>query len=141
MIEIKCGVEIIHPLEKLLESTNLSHSQIFLAGFGLKKMAQIKKAFPHHTVFRIKRIDSENLIFKSLRLDRMIATCIKNRLDGLSLSYSRWLNKKNIDKIKASGLKLFIWTVDIPKRALKLKKLGIDGIISNKSGFLRDKMK
>jgi glycerophosphoryl diester phosphodiesterase len=141
MIEIKCGAEIIPFLRKLLESENTDSSQILLAGFGLKKMAKIKKAFPGYTVFRIKRIDSENLILKSLRIDRMISTCRKCGLDGLSLSYSRWLNKKNVDKIKAAGIKLFVWTVDNPKRAIRLKKLGVDGIISNRSGYLREKTK
>jgi glycerophosphoryl diester phosphodiesterase len=71
----------------------------------------------------------------------MISTCRKSGLDGLSFSYSRWLTNKNTDKIKAAGLKLFIWTVDKPKRALRLKKLGVDGIISNRSGYLKEKTK
>jgi glycerophosphoryl diester phosphodiesterase len=141
MIEIKCGIEIIPLMKKLLVSTHMHHSQILLAGFGLKKMTEIKKAFPGFVAFRIKRIDSENLILKSLRIDRMIATCRKSKLDGVSLSYSRWLNKKNITKIKASGLKVFIWTVDNPKRALRLKNLGIDGIITNRSSWIREKIK
>lgn len=141
MIEIKCGTEIIQPLKKLLGSTHLSHSQILLAGFGLKKMTIIKKAFPQNTVFRIKRIDSENLILKSLRIDMMVGTCLKNGLNGLSLSYSRWLTKKNADKIKGAGLKFFVWTVDNPGRALRLKKLGVDGIISNRSGWLKERIK
>jgi len=140
MIEIKCNTEIIIPLKKLLSTAPLASAQILLAGFGLKKMSVVKKAFPDYRVFRIKRIDSENLIFKSLRIDRMVAACRKNGLDGLSLSYSRWLTKKNADKIKESGLKLFIWTVDNPRRALRLKKLGVDGIISNRSGFLKEKL-
>ena len=139
MIEIKCGKEVVPPLKKILENTKLSYSQILLAGFGLKKMAIIRNAFPKYKVFRIKRIDTENVILKSLRIDRLIGTCRKNGLDGLSLSYSRWLTKKNADKVKGAGLKLFVWTVDNPKSALRLKKMGVDGIISNRSGYLRDK--
>ncbi len=141
MIEIKCGTEIIEPLKRLLGQTQVIHFQILLAGFGLKKMTFVKNAFPQYSVFRIKRFDSESVILKSLRLDRMIESCRKNRLDGLSLSYSRWLTKKNTNKIKAAGLRLFIWTVDNPKRAIRLTKLGVDGIISNRSGWLREKIK
>src|ERR1035437_436502 len=45
MIEIKCSIAILPLLNKLLQKTNLKHSQIKLAGFGLKKMSLVKKPF------------------------------------------------------------------------------------------------
>lgn len=140
MVEIKCGIEIIPSLKKILDMPSVKDSQILLAGFGLKKMTVIKNAFPDYIVYLIKRIDSENVILKSLRIERMISLCMKRGLDGLSLSNSRWLNKKNVDKIKNSGLKLFIWTVDNAKRAHRLKSYRVDGIISNSSGKLRKEL-
>jgi glycerophosphoryl diester phosphodiesterase len=37
-------------------------------------------------------------------------------------------------------LKVFVWTVDNPRKAARLINAGIDGIISNKSSWLRNKL-
>jgi glycerophosphoryl diester phosphodiesterase len=100
----------------------------------------VKKTLPQFEVYRIKRVDRENIILNSYRLNRLIKSSKKNNLDGVSLSYSRWLDKKKIERIKSSGLKIYVWTVDSPSKALKLLNSGIDGIISNKSTWLRNKL-
>jgi glycerophosphoryl diester phosphodiesterase len=140
MVEIKSSITILPMLKKLLHKTSIKNSQIKLAGFGLKKMSLVKKALPQFEVYRIKRIDRENIILNSYRLNRLIKSSKKNNLDGVSLSYSRWLDKRKIEKIKSAGLKVFVWTVDNPTNALRLLDSGIDGIISNKSSWLRDKL-
>jgi glycerophosphoryl diester phosphodiesterase len=140
MIEIKCSIAILPLLNKLLQKTNLKHSQIKLAGFGLKKMSLVKKTLPQFEVYRIKRVDRENIILNSYQLNRLIKSSKKNNLDGVSLSYSRWIDKKKIDKIKSAGLKVYVWTVDNPYKALRLINSGIDGIISNKPAWLKDKL-
>jgi glycerophosphoryl diester phosphodiesterase len=103
-------------------------------------MSLIKKALPQFEVYRIKRVDRENIILNSYRLNRLIKSSKKNNLDGVSLSYSRLLNKRKIEKIKSAGLKVFVWTVDNPAKATRLINSGIDGIISNRSSWLRDKL-
>jgi glycerophosphoryl diester phosphodiesterase len=141
MVEIKSSIAIFPSLKKLLNKSSLNRSQIKLAGFGLKKMSLVKKAFPLYEVYRIKRVDRENIILNSYRLNRLIKSSKKNNLDGVSLSYSRWIDKKKIGKIKSAGLKVYVWTVDNPSKALRLINSGIDGIISNKPAWLKDKLR
>jgi glycerophosphoryl diester phosphodiesterase len=141
MVEIKSNLAILPMLKKLITKTSLKNSQIKLAGFGLRKITEVKKTFPEIEVYRIKRVDRENIILNSYRLNRLIKSAKKNNLDGVSLSYSRWLNKKKIEKIKSSGLKVYVWTVDKPPNALRLINSGIDGIISNKAAWLRENTK
>jgi len=141
MVEIKCSIAILPILKKLIQKSSIKNSQIKLAGFGLKKMSLVKKALPKLEVYRIKRFDRENIILNSYRINRLIKSSKKNNLDGVSLSYSRWIDRKKIDKIKSAGLKVVVWTVDNPSKASRLIKSGIDGIISNKPTWLRDKIK
>ena len=140
MVEIKCSVTILPILKKLIQKSSIKNSQIKLAGFGLKKMSLVKKALPKLEVYRIKRVDRENIILNSYRLNRLIKSSKKNNLDGVSLSYSRWLDKKKIERIKSSGLKVYVWTVDSQSKALRLINSRINGIISNKSTWLKDKL-
>ena len=141
MVEIKSSITIIPILKKLIQKTSIKNSQIKLAGFGLKKMSEVKKTFPQIEVYRIKRVDRENIILNSYRLNRLIKSAKKYNLNGVSLSYSGWLSKKKIEKIKSAGLKVFVWTVDKPSNASRLISAGIDGIISNKAEWLRDKIR
>lgn len=141
MVEIKCDTTILPILKKVLQKTKLRHSQIKLAGFGLKKMAIVKETLPKFEVYRIKRVDRENIILNSYRLNRLIKSSKKNKLDGVSLSYSGWISKKKIEKIKFAGLKVFVWTVDSPSKACKLINSGADCIISNRPTWLKDKIK
>jgi glycerophosphoryl diester phosphodiesterase len=140
MIEIKSSITIIPILKKIIQKSSINNSQIKLAGFGIRKMSEVKKALPQFEVYRIKRVDRENIILNSYRLNRLIKSAKRYNLDGVSLSYSRWLSRKKIEKIKSSGLKVFVWTVDKPSNASRLINEGIDGIISNRSSWLKDKL-
>jgi glycerophosphoryl diester phosphodiesterase len=140
MIEIKGSIEILPMLKKQLEKAHLKRSQIKLIGFGLKKMSIIKKSLPQYAVYWSRRVDRINIIMNSLLLGRLIKSCKKNDLDGVSISYSSWIDKKKVKKIKSSGLKIYVWTVDSPRKALRLIKSGVDGIISNRSTLLKEKL-
>ena len=42
--------------------------------------------------------------------------------------------------MKESGLKIYTWTVDDPKRAKQLHFDDIDGITTNRAGWLKNKL-
>ena len=140
MIEVKGSIEILPMLKKHLEKTHLKNLQIKLIGFGLKKMSIIKNSVPQYDVYWSRRVDRINIIMNSLLPGRLIKSCSKYNLDGVSLSYSSWIDKKRVEKIKSSGLKIYVWTVDSPRKALRLINSGVDGIISNRSTWLKDKL-
>lgn len=139
-VEIKCGIEIIDALKNVLEKFALINSQIKLIGFDLAVMSTLKKTFPAYEVFWCKRINRERIILTQRGWDRVIAVAKKNNFDGLNLSYSQFLNKKVVEKIKLNGLKLYVWTVNDPQRADKLIMYGVDGIMSDRAGWLRNKL-
>jgi glycerophosphoryl diester phosphodiesterase len=51
------------------------------------------------------------------------------------------VTKELADAVKASGWKLYVWTVDDPEEANRLIKLGADGITTNRPGWLREQLK
>ena len=60
-------------------------------------------------------------------------------LDGLDVHYAG-VNKTFVDAVKVGGLKLYVWTVDKMQEAVRLKELGVDGITTNRPGWLRDQL-
>lgn len=139
-IEVKCTIELFDALKNVLETSALNNSQIKLIGFDLRVMSSLKKSFPLYDVYWCKRINREKIILTQWGWDKVIAVAKKNNLDGLNLSYSGCLNKKVVEKIKSNDLKLYVWIVNDPRKADRLISYGVDGIMSDRTGWLRNKI-
>jgi glycerophosphoryl diester phosphodiesterase len=73
-------------------------------------------------------------------LKETIRMCNSAKLDGLDVQARKYLNKDVIHLVKNSGLKIYTWTVDDPERAQQLHSDGIDGITTNRAGWLKNKL-
>jgi len=140
-IEIKCGVEIIPHLKQVLSHTHLQTNQIKIIGFGLEKMAEIKKHFAEYEVFLNRRITLAKVISSRSYWDNLISKLKKTSLDGVNLSYTKSLNTKLVEKFRQNKLKIFVWTVNNPRKALRLIGLGVDGFMSDRAGWIEEKIK
>jgi glycerophosphoryl diester phosphodiesterase len=136
-IEIKCGVEIIPHLSQVLKHTNLSLDQIKIIGFGFNKMTEIKKNFPEYEVFLNRRISLGKVFSRRSYWHNLIIKLKQSSLNGLNLSYTKTINFKLVEMFRQNKLKIFIWTVNNPKKALRLISLGVDGFMSDRSGWIR----
>lgn len=139
-IEIKCGIELFDALKNVLETSALNNSQIKLIGFDLRVMSSLKKSFPLYDVYWCKRIDKEKIILTQQGWDKIITAVKENNLDGLNLSYSGCLNKRIVEIIKSNDIKLFVWTINDPQKVNKLISYGVDGIMSDRAGWLKNKI-
>jgi glycerophosphoryl diester phosphodiesterase len=61
-------------------------------------------------------------------------------LDGLDLSGQGPVDAEFVRKVKDAGLSLYIWTVDSPPLAKRLIAAGVDGITTNRPGWLRERL-
>jgi glycerophosphoryl diester phosphodiesterase len=139
-IEIKCGLEIVPQLKQVLKQTKLDTNQIKIIGFGLKKMTAIKKNFAEYEVLLNRRISLAKVIYRKSYWDNFIIKLKKSALDGVNLSYTKSLNTKMVEKLRLNNLKIFIWTVNTPKKALHLINLSVDGFMSDRAGWIREKV-
>ncbi|MBN1806489.1 MAG: glycerophosphodiester phosphodiesterase [Sedimentisphaerales bacterium] len=138
-VEIKCGKEILPILEKLITQSN-KKSQIVIIGFDLETVTLSKKLINVPTYWLMgteKDKETEQWIPHSPRL---IKTVKNNGLDGLDVHYAG-VTKEFADAVKASGQKLYVWTVDDPDEAVRLVRLGVAGITTNRPEWLRNQLK
>ena len=140
-IEIKCGLEIIPHLFQVLKQTHLSMEQIKIIGFGFNKITEIKKNFPEYEVFLNRRISLGKVFSRRSYWHNLIIKLKQSSLDGLNLSYTKSFNIKSIEMFKQNKLKIFIWTVNNPKKAIRLISLGVDGFMSDRAGWIRKELK
>jgi len=138
-IEIKCGPEILPYLRELLARSG-KLSQIVIIGFDLNTVARSKEMIDVPTYWlrgTEKTKDTEQWIPHDLQL---IQSTKDKGLDGLDVHYAG-VTKEFADAVKAAGLKLYVWTVDDPQEAARLLRLGVDGITTNRPGWLREQLK
>jgi len=101
-------------------------------------MILLKETFPKMEVYWI--VKEKNYKTKE-SLKETIRKCKLAELDGLDVQASKYLNKDVIHSVKNSCLKIYTWTVDNPERAQQLQLDGIDGITTNRAGWLKNKLR
>ncbi len=138
-VEIKCGQEILPHLKELLAKSG-KMSRIVIIAFDLDTVTMSKEMIDVPTYWlkgTKKTEDTEQWIPHDPQL---IQTAENKGLDGLDVHYAG-VNKEFTDAVNASGQKLYVWTVDDPEEAIRLVKLGVDGITTNRPAWLREQMK
>lgn len=138
-VEIKCGKEILPILENLITQSN-KMSQIVIIGFDLQTVTMSKELIEVPTYWlkgTEKDKETEEWIPHNPRL---VQIAKNNGLDGLDVHYAG-VTKEFVDAVKAAGQKLYVWTVDDPEEAIRLARLGVAGITTNRPEWLRQQLK
>jgi glycerophosphoryl diester phosphodiesterase len=131
-VEIKCGMEVLPALEQVIADSHRKPEQIALIGFDLNTMAATKKRLPDHEAYWVVDHDDPPPPLESL-IDQAKAA----GMDGLDLQGAFPIDRAFAEQIKAAGLKLCTWTVNDLPTARRLREAGVDGITTNRPGWLR----
>lgn len=137
-VEVKCGPEIVPELNRVLKSSGLKPEQTPVISFNAKVVAAVKKIRPDLPAYWIVSLNRKGQ--KPPTADELIAKSKEIAADGLDLSAVDLLDKPFAAKIKAAGLKLYVWTVDDLDVARRMVEIGADGITTNRPGWLREKL-
>ncbi|HOE10920.1 MAG TPA: glycerophosphodiester phosphodiesterase [bacterium] len=138
-IEIKCGPEILPHLKTTIEKSG-KKQQIVIIGFDLDTVAKSKELMPNLPAYWLKATEKEKdtgvLIPHGKEL---IQTAREKGLDGLDVQHSG-VTREFVDAVHEAGLRLYVWTVNDPDEARRLKELGVDGITTDRPGWLRGQL-
>jgi glycerophosphoryl diester phosphodiesterase len=138
-VEIKCGPVCLPRFAEDVRASGLQSDQVVPIGFALDTMSELKRICPELTVCWVAEFKRTLRGWKPLA-EQLIAQARKAGLDGLDLSGRGPVDRTFADKVHAAGLQLYIWTVDSPERARELFDAGVDGITTNRPGWLRDQL-
>lgn len=138
-VEIKCEKEVLPILRKLIIQSG-KMSQIVIIGFDLETVALSRELIDVPTYW-LKGTEKDKETEEWIPHDPQLVQIAKNKgLDGLDVHYAG-VTKDFMDAVKASGQKLYVWTVDKPEEAIRLGELGVDGITTNRPGWLREQLR
>lgn len=137
-IEIKCGPEVLPELKAVLERAGRRPEQTVLIGFGYETMKQAKLVFPQLQVLYLAANDQRTKQYPPV--EQLIEQAKAANLDGLDLAWGFPIDEAFVRKVHQAGLKLYTWTVDDPEVARKEAAAGVDGITTNRPGWLREQL-
>ena len=138
-VEIKCGPEVLAPLEQAIDA-NGKRDQVVIIGFGLDTVRAAKERMPDLPTYWLvgtkKDEETEAWIPHSPTL---IDDLAGSNLDGLNVHWAG-VTKEFAQSVLAAGLGLYVWTVNDPIEAARLTKLGVQGITTDRPGWLRKQL-
>jgi len=142
-IEIKCKAEILPELERVVAASGKRPEQTVFISFDFDTIRAAKSRMPERPAYWIQGTSpSRNAKTGAVVAppDELIARCRAAGLDGLDLKFDSKLTPKIVDAMHRLGLGLYVWTVNEPADARRLVALGVDGITTDRTGWLRDRL-
>jgi glycerophosphoryl diester phosphodiesterase len=139
-VEIKCKSEIVQPLVRLLADRD-DAAAIVPISFSLDVLAALKPSLPQckmYGVFEFKSDEATGEIHPNA--DELVAAARGAGLDGVDLDARGPIDKPMVDALLAAGLDVCVWTVDDPRRARELIAAGVQGVSTNRPGWLRNEL-
>ncbi len=138
-VEIKCGVQVLAPLQRAIIASGQQPRQIVLIGFDLETMRAARPLLPAlEMCWLASHAQAANGRFPSAR--ELVEKARAAHLDGLNLDHRFPIDAAFASVVKQAGLKLYAWTVDDPAQARSLLAAGVDGITTNRPAWLRQQL-
>jgi len=137
-IEVKCEREIIEPLVSLLNQNIVHLSNIVIMHFDLTTLLEIKNSIPAKEILWLYEFlpESDSNQRREL-LNSIVSTARENNLHGINIENISELDVEFINMCRSNKLKSYSWVVNDPARAKYLIDSGIDGITTDRPGWLR----
>jgi glycerophosphoryl diester phosphodiesterase len=138
-VEIKCGPEVLPALERIIAESG-KRSQIVIIGFGLETVTASKRLMPDLPTYWLvgtkKDEQTEQWIPHSGALADQAAAA---GLDGLNVHWAG-VTEDFAKGVRKARLGLYVWTVNDAAEAARLARIGIDGITTDRPGWLRSEL-
>lgn len=136
-IEIKVGAEILPELGQVIRASGLAAPQLPLITFDLAVAQAAKSRLPAHEVCWIVECPGFG---RTPRIDDLLHQAKAAGLAGLDLNFKFPIDAAFVQKVHAAGLKLYTWTVDDPAVARAQAAAGVDGITTDRPGWMREQL-
>ena len=141
LIEVKAGLSALPRLKEIMETTALPRDRIIVMEFDLETVIAMRAAFPDLEVLWLLDFPWWHPPWMKRRaLKKNINHAASCGFDGVNVQNIPQLDADPIAECGTQKLNSYCWTVDDPARAAQLLKSGIDGIATNRPGWMREQL-
>jgi len=135
LIEFKCDIGAIGELKKLLDVFN-RNQDIAIVSFDLRTLKLAKQKIPEVDLYWIHDLPE----LDSYLTDWIIDKSLKEGIKGLMFSEST-IDEDIIQAAQEVSLDVYSWTINSAVVARQFAKWGLNGIITDRPGWLRNQLK
>lgn len=141
IVEIKCDRRVIPFLSRVIKESGVDDTRVEIISFDYTTACTAKEVMPQHKTLWIFNPD----YYLPLRLipayhKRIIQKLKANNLDGINVRAGNVVTEKFVSTFREHNLVVYLWTVNEPSLAARLIKYGVDGIITDRAGWLRQQL-
>jgi glycerophosphoryl diester phosphodiesterase len=140
LIEIKEGRELVPALSREVEAGSLAPERVHFICTDEATLRAAKATLPRTKALRLAGGAWENRVRTPAELDALIAGARAAGLDGLDLGDDWPLDAALVRRVHDAGLLCHVWTVNDGARARHLAAAGVDGITTDRPGWLRQQL-
>lgn len=140
-IELKSDVEIIAPLADELRRSGVAAEQLRLLSFNAPLLVQLKTLLPGYRCCWLTdyRRALRRCGWQPSR-EKVLATLRQSGVDGLASRGLEILDRQFVTDLRQEGHEIHVWTVDDVASAHRFRDLGVDSIMTNRPGWLRQRL-
>ncbi len=137
-VEIKGGPGVADELRRCVEAAlktkTLQPAQVAIIAFDLAAARAAKQVLPALEVCWLADSGAEA---PRPTLAALVETALAAGLDGIDVDAGWTLTRASVAAARAAGCAVYVWTVDDVTAARHLKSAGVDGLTTNRPGWLR----
>ena len=140
-IELKSGPEIIAPLAHELHRSGAAPEQLRLLAFSAPLLAELKAQLPDYRACWLT--DCRRRLLSGVwqpSAEEIFTTLRRSGVDGLAIRGRAILDERFVAALRKDGKEIHVWTVDAAAAARRFAALGVDSIMTNRPGWLRQKL-
>lgn len=138
-VEIKCGPEVLPHLQKIFDDSG-KRDRIVIIAFDYDTAVESKELMPDIPTYWLVGTRKDKETEQWIPHDpALVAKTLAGGLDGLDVHWAG-VDETFARSVEEAGLGLYVWTVNDPAEAARLKALGVQGVTTDRPGFLRDEL-
>lgn len=131
VIEIKCGMEVLPTLQKIVDECGKKQQLIFIA-FDWQTILAVKQMFPANKCYWL----SSSATDVYAKMDE----AAQNKLEGINLN-NKIVDAEMVAKATKAGLEVLSWTIDDVAEAKRLVQLGVKAITTNRPDLMLENLR
>jgi glycerophosphoryl diester phosphodiesterase len=137
-IDLKVGREIVPELVRVIEASQLRPAQLVVTGTSLSTLAAVKREIPDAAAYWIVTLRQHPETRAWLPpVSNRIHRARQAGFDGLNFRMSGVIEPGVVNQVRQAGLKVYVWTVNTEDEARQAINAGVDGITTDRPGWLR----
>jgi glycerophosphoryl diester phosphodiesterase len=118
-------------LPSLIGASGIDEDRIVIQSADMDSLAMLGERMPEARLVYLSHLKRSFPFFRAPRPERIIAMLEGHDIDGVSLKGRKFINEDFVEKIKAAGFLVNVWTINEMDRAIYYRDIGVDGLITD----------